>query len=543
MTQIKKRSLGRRRGVPVFAMLALLVVGALAASAVAGCGGGGADDNGGGGTTTAPTTGPTMGGTLRVGTATANGQLDPATFAGNVADIQYVMQVAEPLVRNIAGFKLVPVLATEWSSEDGLTWDITLREGVTFHNGEPFTADDVVYTFDRLTDKKLGSPMVSVYSNIDEVVAVAPNKVQFKLKTRDSTFPGLLTSYRALMLSKSVADPTKELIGTGPFKIVSVDPEDRTIVEKNAAYWGTDDEGNQLPYLDGIEFIASPDQAASVQGLLGGQLDYVGAITEEQLNQVAGTDGLQGMSVETNNTFTIAIRTDQGPGKDMMFRKALLAGTDLESLIALVGPETMLTGNGTQIGPAYGDPYLDEVPKVDVEGAKKMLADAGYADGVEITLYGGQGEPSPALSTAWQAQMEQIGVKVNVQSLPPDVFYSEDAGEKSWYEADFAIVDWGTRSVPAEYFNLTLVTDGVWNYSRWSNAEFDKLVADIPQELDEAKQADLYHQAQAIVQDEVPMINLCVLKIGSGATARLQGFEMVPAWSESVFTTAYLTAQ
>jgi peptide/nickel transport system substrate-binding protein len=532
----------RRVRISMFALLALVIVAALTAFAAVGCGGDG--DEGGGTTDGGGTaTGPVMGGTLRVGTTTASGQLDPATFAGNTSDIQYMMQVAEPLVRNVAGFELVPVLATEWSSEDGVTWEFKLREGVTFHNGEPFTADDVVYTFGRLTDEELGSPMVSVYANLEEVVAVDPTTVQFKLKTADSSFPGLLTSYRALMLSKSVADPTKELVGTGPFTLVSTDPEDRTIIKKYADYWGTDDEGNKLPYLDGIEFIYAPDQAASLQGLLGGQLDYVGALAEEQLNQVASAEGLQTVSVETNNTYTIAIRCDQGPGKDVKFRQALLAGTDLQSLIALVGPETMLTGNATQIGPAYGDVYLDEVPAVDVEGAKQLLADAGYADGAEITLYGTQAEPAPAMATAWQAQMEQIGVKVDVQMLPPDVFYSEDAGEKSWYEADFCIVDWGTRAVPVEYFNLTLVSDGIWNYSRWSNSEFDKIAAQIPQELDDTARADLYKQAQGMIQDEVPMLNLCVLKIGSGATDRLQGFEMVPAWSESPFTTAYLMAE
>jgi len=515
-------------------LLALIVVAALIAFAAVGCGDEGDGDGGDGG---GEATGPTMGGTLRVATVTGSGTTDPVLQPGNIADIQVLNQLAEPLIELTDKYELQPVLAKEWSSEDGTTWTFTLQEGVTFHNGSDFNADAVVWNFERLRAED--SPMATVYANIDDVVAVDDMTVDFKLTTADSEFPGLLTSYRALMVAPD-SDPEKECIGTGPFTLTSWSPEDRAVVEKNADYWMTDDDGNQLPYLDSIEFIASPDVAAQLQGLLGGSLDFVGTLTDEQRQQVEGNDGTKIMTVDTNYLFNLQIRTDQGPAQELAFRQALMAATNNDDLVAIVGPNSLLAGNGTMIGPAYQDYYLDERPPVDIDAAKQLLADAGYADGAKITLYCQQLDPFPALATAWQEQMKQIGVEVDVQTLPTDVFYSEEAGEKSWYEADYCIVDWGTRAVPVEYFNLALVSDGPWNYSRWSNTEFDQLTEAIPQELDEAKRAEMYKDAQKILQDEVPQINLAVNKTACGMVDALDGIWIAPDWPQTLFRGAYL---
>ena len=105
-------------------------------------------------------------------------------------------------------------------------------------------------------------------------------------------------------------------------------------------------------------------------------------------------------------------------------------------------------------------------------------------------------DPIPAIATAWQAQMKEIGVNVDIVKVPTDVFYA-DKGTDTWYQADFSIVDWGTRAAPITYFKLALTSDAAWNYSRWNNAQFDELCKQIPLALDEAARADLYKQAQA----------------------------------------------
>jgi peptide/nickel transport system substrate-binding protein len=487
-----------------------------------------------------PTGGIQMGGTVRIGSQPGNVNFDPALFAGAVPDILLQAQVYEKLVTLGQDFTVQPTLATEWDSPDGKVWTFTLREGVTFHNGEPFTADDVVYTMDRLRSKELGSPMADVYANVASVEATDATTVTFTLTEVDSEFPASLTDYRTLMLSQSVEDPAKEAVGTGPFMLESISAEDRAVLTKNPDYWGTDAEGNQLPYLDGVEFIYSPDIAGQVEGLQGGSLNWVGGLSAEQKQAVEANSSLRTETTPTNYCFELQIRVDQEPGSDLRVRQAIMAGTDRQAIVDLVAPGVAEPGNGTLVGPAYEANYLEESVPYDPERARQLLADAGYADGLDIRLVAQTAEPVPAIATAWQAQMREIGVNVEIQQVPVDVFYAEE-GQDNWYQAPFSIVDYGTRAVPKTYFQLALTSTAPWNYSRWENTEFDQLSQQISSELDEAARADLYKQAQQLLQEEVPMMNFLVNTAVAGQSANLDGVFLAPDYAQSLFRDAHFT--
>ena len=525
----------KRGGTPnrVLVIISILTMLLLAVAIAAGCSS--SSDT----TTTAADTGTvTRGGVLKVGMLPGNGQYDPVMMAGSVGDIILNVQVLENLVDLAQDFSMTPVLATEWSSEDGKTWKVTLRDGVKFTNGEAFTADDVVYSFDRL--RGTDSPMADVYSNIESVVADDPTHVTFSLTTPDSEFIGSLTDYRSKMLSKSVADPMTELVGTGPYMLESFAAEDRAVLKANPDYWGTDEKGEKLPYLDGVEFIYSPDTAGQIEGLQGGSLNWVGGLTAAQKETVEANSSLKTISTATNYANELQIRTDVEPGSKLAFRQALMYGTDLQAMIDLVAPGVGDAGNGTLVGPAYASYYLDESVPYDPAKAKELLAEAGYADGVDIKLVAQTSDPIPALATAWQAQMKEIGVNVEIQQVPTDVYYAED-GQDNWYQAPFSIVDWGTRASPITYFKLALTSTAPWNYSRWSNAEFDSLVEQIPQTLDDAARADLYKQAQKILQTEVPMINFIVNLGVAGESNNVDGIAVAPDWAQTLFRTANLS--
>jgi peptide/nickel transport system substrate-binding protein len=513
-------------------LLALAVVLALT-FVVVGCGG--SDD----GDDASPAAGArTEGGTLKIGMQPGNGQYDPVMMAGSVGDILLVCQVQENLVALAQDFSVAPWLAKSWDSPDGQTWTFELEEGVTFGNGEPFTSEDVLYSFERLQAEE--SPMAGVYANIDEVVADSPTQVTFELKSVDSEFPSSLTDYRAKMLSKSVADPMTELVGTGPFMLDSYAAEDRAVLKKNPTYWQKDEDGAALPYLDGLEFIYSPDTAGQIEGLQGGALNWVGGLTAEQKQIVESNPDLKVITANTNYMNALQIRVDQGAGKDAKVRQALWLGTDRQAIVDLVAPGVGVAGNGTFVGPAYEAYHSEEQPEYDPEAAKQMLADAGYADGLEIKLVAQTADPIPAIATAWQAQMKEIGVDVKIQQVPTDVYYA-DKGTDNWYQADFGIVDWGTRASPITYFKLALTSDAPWNYSRWKNPEFDELVKQIPMALDDAERADLYKQAQALLQEEVPVMNFIILTGVAGESANVDGIELDPDWAHTVFTKAYFT--
>jgi peptide/nickel transport system substrate-binding protein len=524
----------RSYGARAFAVVLVLAVVLALTFAIVGCGDTGTS------TDESPSAAgaPTVGGTLNVGMQPGNGQYDPVMMAGSVGDILLVCQVQENLVGLAQDFSVKPWLATEWDSPDGKSWTFMLQEGVTFSNGEAFTSEDVIYSFERLQSKE--SPMAGVYANIKEVVADSPTQVTFNLKAVDSEFPSSLTDYRAKMLCKTVADPMTELVGTGPFMLESFAAEDRAVLAKNPTYWQKDESGQQLPYLDGIEFIYSPDTAGQIEGLQGGALNWVGGLTAEQKQTVEANPSLKVITTNTNYMNALQIRVDQGAGKDLKVRQALWAGTDRQAIVDLVAPGVGVAGNGTFVGPAYAAYYSDEQPAYDPEAAKQMLADAGYADGVEIKLVAQTADPIPAIATAWQAQMKEIGVDVKIQQVPTDVYYA-DKGSDNWYQADFGIVDWGTRASPITYFKLALTSDAPWNYSRWKNPEFDAIVEQIPLALEETERADLYKQAQAILQDQVPVMNFIILTAVAGESSNVDGIELDPDWAHTTFTTAYFT--
>jgi peptide/nickel transport system substrate-binding protein len=492
----------------------------------------------GGTTTTAAASTIKPGGTIRIASQPGNLDFDPALFAGNPADIALQMQVLEKLVQYGQDFNLEPVLATKWDSTDGKVWKFTLRDGVKFSNGTPFTSADVVYSMDRLRDPKLGSAMVKVYSNIDTIVADDATHVTFTLKTPDGEFPKSLTDYRTLMLSKDTKTPKSELIGTGPFMLVSSAAESGAVLKKNPTYWGKDDKGQQLPYVDGLQFVYSPDTAGQIQGLQGGSVDWVGGLTSELKQTVEANPSLKTISTPTNYCFELQIRTDQAPGDKLAFRQAIMAGTDRKAIIDLVAPGMADAGNGTLVGPGYKDYYLSDQVAYDPAKAKQLMSTAGLSGGTTIKLVVQQVDPMPAIATAWQAQMKAIGITVNITQVPADVFYT-DKGTDTWYQAPFAIVDYGTRAAPVTYFQLALTSDATWNYSRWKNPDFDALVKQIIVELDATKRADLYKQAQKLLEDQVPMMNFLVNEGVAGQSAKLDGISLAPDWPQTQFRSAY----
>jgi peptide/nickel transport system substrate-binding protein len=493
------------------------------------------------GSSASPTAGAIkMGGVLKIGSQPGNVNFDPALFAGAVPDILLQQQIYEKLVTLGQDFSVQPTLATKWDSPNGKVWTFTLRAGVKFSNGDPFTADDVVYTMNRLRSKKLGSPMADVFANITSVKAQDPTTVVFTLKSVDSEFPASLTDYRVLMLDKNVKNPAKTAVGTGPFVLKSISAEDRAVLTKNPNYWGTDAQGNKLPYLDEIDFVYSPDVSGQVQGLQGGALNWVGGLSSDQKRTVEGTPSLKAETTNTNYCFELQIRTDRKPGNSLEFRQALMAGTDRNAIVQLVAPGTANPGNGTLVGPAYKADYLNQSIPYDQAKAKQLLAQAGYANGVSIKLIVQNTDPVPAIATAWQAQMKQIGVNVKIQQVPVDVYYA-DKGTDNWYQGDFGIVDYGTRAVPNTYFQLALTSTAPWNYSRWKDAQFDSLSQQISTELDATKRAALYKQAQTLLQQQVPMMNFLVNTAVAGQSKNIDGVFLAPDYAQSLFREAHFT--
>lgn len=413
-------------------------------------------------------------------------------------------------------------LASKWSvSADGLSWTFTLRAGVKFNNGQDLTSKDVKFTLDRLRDPKVGAATVAIYASIAEILTPDASTVVFKLKKPDPDLVTNLGDYHSIILWSGIKDFATEHIGSGAFIIDSYLPEDRMILKRNPSYWRKDAKGNQLPYLDGLQLIFLADASAQVEALRGGQVDYLIYLPAAYVKAVAGDPNLVVYQKPSNLHYAIRMRSDRKPFSDVRVRQAFRAAIDRKAILDGAIQGLGVTGRDSPIGPAYADYYLDTPePTRDLAKAKKLLADAGYASRLKITLTTEQLAAVPAIATILKEQLAEAGVDIDIQLVPSDVYYGAN---NLWLEADFAITDWGPRASPQPYMDMAYTSGAQWNETHWSDPEIDSLSKKAGSEADRAKRAEIYKQIQRIFMDRGPIIVPFFANNLWGASKKLKG--------------------
>jgi len=482
---------------------------------------------------------PTPGGVIKIGSQPIS-NLDPH-FATSIADITLLEQVYQHLTYIDPNNRAVPDLATRWQSADGKVWVFTIRGDAKFSNGQPVTVDDVVASFNRLRDPKVGSPAASLFKGITDIKGLDASRVQFTLSDTNPEFASDVGDYHACIIPASSKDPGKDRIGSGPFMIDSYAPEDRLVLKKNPYVAAKDSNGQAPPYLNQIDSIFSPDQGGQVEALRGGQLNYVAGLSAQLADAVSKDPQTKIIRNTSNMHWVIHMRSDKGHlASDNRIREAFKLATDHQAIVDAVRPGLASIGNGfTPVGPAFADYYLDKAPKVDIARAKKLLAEAGYPNGLKITLATQNQLDVVPIATVWKEQLAKIGVQVDIQIVPSDVYYGN--GDQSWLVADFGITDWGSRATPVTYFKLAYTSDAQWNESHWSDAQFDEITSKVDKEMDKARRVALYKQAQQILIDRGPVIVAYFEKAVAGLSANLQGVVLTSDWPRTRFTNAWLS--
>lgn len=393
----------------------------------------------------------------------------------------------------------VPRLATEWkTSEDGLTYTLELAEGVTWHDGSPFSAQDVVWTFDRLRTTE-GTPTFDLYSNITGVEATGGLEVTFTLANPNPFFLYDLSDNHALILKAGTTDADTTFNGTGPFKVKNYSPEDRIEMVANEDYFVPGQ-----PSLAGVDIIFFNDDAAAVEALRGGQIDLAMRMSTALFSSLQDVPGITTSSIPTNGFDLIRLRSDRAPGNDPRVIQALKLATDREAILNVVQQGYGALGNDSPIGPLY-DAYHDETavpPARDVEAARALLAEAGYADGMKITLHTPDTGGRPDLAAVLKEQWAEVGVDVEISVEPESVYYGDDG----WLEVDLGITGWGSRPYPQFYLDVMLVSGAKWNESHFSDAEFDALAATAGTTLDEEERIKAYSDIQHLLIERGPII-------------------------------------
>jgi peptide/nickel transport system substrate-binding protein len=471
----------------------------LLSSLIAACGGSSSTSSSTAAKSSAATGKPTRGGTLKAALTGEPDSLDPAK-SQIYTGAQIYDNVFSKLVDIDENQKFYGVLATKWDQVDDKTWRFTLRDGVKFHNGEPFGPADVKYTFERILDKKTASGYAPLYEVIDEVVPEGTNGVTFKLKTAFGPFLTNLANNGEIVNRKAIeqGSPARKPVGTGPFKLVKWTQGQGATLERNPDYFV-----KGQPYLDGIEFRFLLVDQSRVDALRSGELDWADAVPLQLLPTLSKDPTFNYISSPIAGIPDfLAMNVKKPPFDKPEVRQAIAYAVDREEIrkIAYFGAGE----SGGQEVPSkskwFGGP--DPYGKPDVEKAKQLLQQAGAAN---LTIeYLGLPQYPELLKTGEvvREQLKAIGVTMNIKQVDVSVWF--DRFSKGDYQITSAYQE---RTIdPDNFYSLVLKTGGPINATGYSSPDADDLIVRAARETDDAKRKELYIELRQLIWKDVPLL-------------------------------------
>ncbi len=459
---------------------------------------------------------------IRVAFPAAVATLDPAKMRVGGLDYNYAHCVFSRLTRQNNKLEVLPDLATSWeATEDLKTYIFHLRPGVKFHNGKPLDAADVVFTYNRLLDKTVGSVLRASLSAIDKVEAVDPLTVRFTLSVPYTDIPAVTAGYQAMIVSESLVDTlTTKPIGTGPFRFVEYRPGDQLVLEKNPDYFLP----NQ-PKIGRAYFRIIPEYTTAVAALESGAIDIVYNLPPEQQDSLKNSRVSRVDSVPSGHWQGIIFNNAFKPFDNPKVREAFLKLIDKQYFTNIA-----TFGHGlptvSPIPPTH--PYFrkDLIGPADVPGAKKLLAEAGLGSGFPLLLYVPGSDPALLrVATTFRDVAKQVGVTVSLQMEPPDKFFAEMEGK-----VPFSVDGFFGRTTPDLMTYAWYHSKGSWNDTLWhySNPEVDKLLDDARSSADKAEQAKAYGRFQEIIAKDGPGCVIYVENFACGVSKKVQNFTSSP---------------
>lgn len=524
-----------RRGTVVGMSLPVLSV--LAAA----CGGGGdsepaseaattaAADTGATPATTAASGSAQPGGTVRVALIQPVGAPNPLTIQEE-GGLGLVAVPGEYLSFVDQELNLQPRIAESWApNADGSEWTFKIREGITFHDGTPLTAKDVVATFEKLIDPDGGS--ANAQSALGGVLspgnAQAPDDITvvFALDAPNGNFPTLVSSanYNGVIIPAATdpAEWAETLNGTGPFKLEKLTPKVGATFVRNDAYW---DSGRQ-PLIDRVDVKFYAEEAAMVLAYQGDEVDLLNHFSVAGGKALLGDPNVQVITAPASAHRELHMRTDIEPFTDKRVRQAMAYAIDRNALVQGLWEGQADLGNDSPFAPVF--PSTDTAVtqrQQDLELAKQLLADAGLSGGFEVQLDTWDGFEIPDLAQLVQNYAKEIGVTINLNITDPGTYYGDGVyGKSPWLDSTMGITDFGHRPVPNVFLSAVYTSDGPWNAPHFKNPTYDKLVVDYVAALDLDAQRVVAKQIQELLLDEVPVILPYFYYFLTAAKPNLQG--------------------
>ena len=453
---------------------------------------------------------------------------DPHTAVA-AGDKEILFNVYEGLYKYDSTGTLNPCLATDVSiSEDATTYTFTLREGVTFHNGETLDAADVVYSLNRASELMSGlSSIASVTDNGDNTVTV----------TLDAPNSEMLSYFTAAIIPENSGDTIADTrIGTGPFKFESYEEGIGIVLTRNENYWNP-----ELPYLDQVTFKVCADMDAGFLELQSGTIDIFPYLTADKSSQLDASQ-FEVLSLGSNMVQGLFLNNTVAPFDDVRVRQALNYAVDRNEIIDL-----LMDGEGlpltTAMSPVMGEAYdtsLDGTYDLDLDRASELLAEAGYADGFDMTIT----VPSNYLihvntAVAIADQLSQIGINATIEQVDWATWLDRVYQGRDYQSTIIALTsDYSAFDVIRRY-----ASDAEGDFINYSNPEVDALIAQIPLTPDQADRNELYHQLLGYITEDAASVYIQDPYSTCAVSNRVTGYELYPMYVQDMSTVHLAVAE
>jgi peptide/nickel transport system substrate-binding protein len=398
-------------------------------------------------------------------------------------------------------------------------WTVRLRPGIVWHDGSPFTADDVIFCFRRMGNPKNALFGASVMALVDlpALQKMDTLTVRVPLQRPVSEFPALFVTPQ-MQITKAGQTNFAHPIGTGPFKYVSYTPGQQSVFARNAHYW----QAGQ-PYVDELTIIDTNDPTARLNALLSGAVDAMDQLTYPEAKAQAAGGSIRVLKAEGTSMVPIYMAVNMPPFTDARVRQAMRLIAGRPQLITVAQDGFGAVGNDL-----YGKglpEYADSIPQrdQDIEQAKSLLKAAGMPD-LRVTLWSSTAAPGMLESaTAFAQQAQAAGVTINVNNGPAGSYFGSQ-----YLKQNFAQTQWLTAPI-YNFIGQALAPTAPFNETHWHDPEWDSLLAQAEATVDETARSEVYQSMQKILWDRGGYLVWGFYPIIDGVARTVQGVIPNPA--------------
>jgi peptide/nickel transport system substrate-binding protein len=459
---------------------------------------------------------PKKGGSVRMASNLhgPDDQLDPILFTSTI-DYTRGRATYNSLVQHANDLTPQPELATSFESNTNATeWTFKLREGVTWHDGSKFTADDAVYSMNRHLGEDTTSVINSVLKSIKEFKKTGPYEMKAIMNSPNSDLPTLMGLFQTKIVKQG---STGGGIGTGPYVLDSFQPGVKSVHSRNNNYW------REGANLDAIEITAITDPVARVNALISGDMQMITQPDPNAFRQIESADNVTLLSTPAAVQLGICILKNSEPGSNGDFVKGMQYIQDRERIVKRVLKGKGSLGNDTPVSYAHGPDFCKELPQrqFDPDKAKFHFKKSGFSSAELYVAPVTSGIEDTALTA--QANCAKIGFDLKLKKVPTDGYWGA-----VWMKEPLNVVTWNMRPTANSQMAIQFGPGGNWNDTFWNNDRMGELLRLSLAETNPDKRHAMYCEMQTLIHNGSGMVIPAFSNINDGIANNIMGMPTVP---------------